>query len=139
MMKCTARPSTGEIRLECEKMKDAEEFASMTLKIERAEGFLATVSGRATAKGEQHGQEQQSLKILQIQFGAKGAKHGKWRDAYCRESGTEPFTFARRLRNLNKDGPSSMMERNTIQLVGQRPFSVRCHAMSKWCHDTCQV
>jgi hypothetical protein len=107
MIECSK--DEGVVRLECQKMKDAEPFKKGALPLEKID--LGTSSSLAIAGWEDCVDEDdgpldldQALDILAERFGSVGAMHSEWKREYVAATKKSDSTFARLLRAL-KDHP----------------------------------
>ena len=139
MIKCI-RTNKYTTTLSCDKMKDAEEFQSLSVQFEYHEfddgssSLAVSAIGVAALGGVKEGTEHRALRILEEKFGKNGATHGEWRVQFERDTGLKARTFNRELEVLKKEG--------LVLLNGSRYHANRanggakCHSVPSQCHDT---
>jgi len=100
------------MKIECEKMKDAEEFKEFSLSARKVEleggrsscvlvPFDEMVAGVVSSAKRTN--MQKITDILEERFGSEGASHSEWKKA-CLDAGISDSTFARSLRDALKEG-----------------------------------
>jgi hypothetical protein len=109
MIECSLAEFAGVVQLKCDKMKDAEPFEPINLKLER----IALGNGRvslaitdwreAIEGGAVRKSSEEALRVLS-QFGSKGATNSEWQKAFHDATDKEKSTFDRALRELKEAG-----------------------------------
>jgi hypothetical protein len=140
MIECTSA-SQYRSTLNCDKMKDAEEFRSLSIHFQQHE-FDDEISSLAVAGaaeiaasgGIKDQGTHRALRVLEEKFGAEGATHREWREQFERETGKKQRTFNRDLNVLRAKG--------LVRQDGNRYYAntgnngVKCHSVPRQCHDT---
>jgi hypothetical protein len=127
--------------LRCTKMKDAEEFQSLSVQFQRHEfederSSLAVASAIeiSASGGLAERDEHRALRVLKERFGEVGATHGEWREQFERETGKKARTFNRELKALKKSG--QVQQDGNRYSANTANNGVKCHSVPRQCHDT---
>jgi DNA transposition AAA+ family ATPase len=149
MIKCSTRGDRKHVRIECDKMKDAELFRDAVVGLERvqisaSDSSLAVADLRSVAKDEAGhvdaaiaGHVNSALKVL-AQFGPSGATYTKWLNAFRASTKRSKKTFDRALTEIKSDDRG-------VHWDGERYYArqgnegVQCQEVSEECHDTSHV
>jgi hypothetical protein len=112
MIECSRAEMSGIVQLECDKMKDAEQFEPINLGSER----VALGDGRASLAitgwceaieaiegGAVRKNAEDALRVLS-EFGSAGATNSEWQKAFHDATGKEKSTFLRTLGQLKEAG-----------------------------------
>ena len=140
MIEC-ARFNEYTTSLNCTKMKDAEEFQSLSVQFQlhefedkRSSLAVASAIEISASGGLTERDEHRALRVLKGRFGEDGATHGEWREQFEKETGKKARTFNRELKALKKSGQ--------VRQDGNRYYAntanngVKCHSVPRQCHDT---
>jgi KaiC/GvpD/RAD55 family RecA-like ATPase len=113
MIKCSRGETGGIVRLECDKMKDAEQFEPINLGSQRVDlgdgraslaitGWSEAVE--AIERGAARKNAEDALKVLSEKFGSAGATNSEWQKAFHDATHKKKSSFDRTLRELKGAG-----------------------------------
>jgi hypothetical protein len=112
MIGCSRAEMSGIVQLECDKMKDAEQFEPINLGSQRVslgDGRTSLAitgwreAGEAIEGGAVRKNAEDALKVLG-KFGSEGATNSEWQKAFHDATGLQKSTFDRTLRELKEAG-----------------------------------
>jgi KaiC/GvpD/RAD55 family RecA-like ATPase len=139
MIECSLAETAGVVQFKCDKMKDAEQFEPINLKLDRVSvgngrtslairGWEEWIEGGVIRKSAE-----EALEVLIQKFGREGATNGEWQKAFHDATGKEKSTFDRALRELKAAGRVTQTGSKYRAATSDGGVSVK--EVSPRCHD----